>query len=105
MSIFHIPPRDECRRRLVQGDFEVGGGAGGGGGGAATPLHKLAPPAGDSPVADMNSLLAGAHIQVGGGEERDREKERVFAAKEWGGGGGRMFFVFVCFSANKLYKD
>jgi hypothetical protein len=47
----------------VQGDFEVGGGA-------ATPLHKLAAPpppsAGDSPVAEMNSLLAGAHIQVGG---------------------------------------
>ena len=82
----------------------MGGGAGGGGGGAATPLHKLAPPAGDSPVADMNSLLAGAHIQVGGGEERDREKEREFLPPK-NGGVGRMFFVFVCFSANKLYKD
>ncbi len=49
----------------MQGDFEVGGGGGGGAAAAATPLHKLGPPAGDSPVADMNSLLAGAHIQVG----------------------------------------
>ena len=74
--------RDECRRRMVQGEFEVGsGGPGGGGGGVqghggggqgggqAAKLpgggHGASSP--DSPVSDVNSILAGAHLQVGTG--------------------------------------
>ena len=61
--------RDECRRRMVQGEFEVGGGtvAGlpAGHGGIAGPSGKL-PGSPDSPVSDVNSILAGAHLQVGG---------------------------------------
>ena len=79
--------RDECRRRMVQGEFEVGGGGGGpgsglpgpglaghgGGGGGAVitggggqngaSATKL-PASPDSPVSDVNSILAGAHLQV-----------------------------------------
>ena len=64
--------RDECRRRMVQGEFEVGGGTGGatglpgpgitGHGGITGPSSKLPSP--DSPVSDVNSILAGAHLQV-----------------------------------------
>ena len=63
--------RDECRRRMVQGEFEVGGGSGGSGlpgpgqpghGGITGPSTKLPSP--DSPVSDVNSILAGAHLQV-----------------------------------------
>ena len=71
--------RDECRRRMVQGEFEVGGGGGGPGsgvpgpglaghggggqaGGAGAPKLPASP---DSPVSDVNSILAGAHLQVG----------------------------------------
>ena len=75
--------RDECRRRMVQGEFEVGGGGGGPGSGVPGPGPGLgggsgagggqAPGAGpgklpaspDSPVSDVNSILAGAHLQVG----------------------------------------
>ena len=70
--------RDECRRRMVQGEFEVGGGGGGPGsgvpgpglaghggggqaGGAGAPKLPASP---DSPVSDVNSILAGAHLQV-----------------------------------------
>ena len=65
---------------MVQGEFEVGsGGPGGGGagvqghggggqgGGQAAKLpgggHGASSP--DSPVSDVNSILAGAHLQVG----------------------------------------
>ena len=71
--------RDECRRRMVQGEFEVGGGGGPGlpgPGQGAAPHPAGAPgqpgqpaaaklPAPDSPVSDVNSILAGAHLQVG----------------------------------------
>ena len=60
--------RDECRRRMVQGEFEVGGGTVAGlptgHGGIAGPSGKL-PGSPDSPVSDVNSILAGAHLQVG----------------------------------------
>ena len=57
---------------MVQGEFEVGGGSGGSGlpgpgqpghGGITGPSTKLPSP--DSPVSDVNSILAGAHLQVG----------------------------------------
>ena len=58
---------------MVQGEFEVGGGTGGatglpgpgitGHGGITGPSSKLPSP--DSPVSDVNSILAGAHLQVG----------------------------------------
>ena len=57
---------------MVQGEFEVGGGTGGatglpgpgitGHGGITGPSSKLPSP--DSPVSDVNSILAGAHLQV-----------------------------------------
>ena len=56
---------------MVQGEFEVGGGSGGPGlpgpgqpghGGITGPSAKLPSP--DSPVSDVNSILAGAHLQV-----------------------------------------
>ena len=57
---------------MVQGEFEVGGGTGGatglpgpgvtGHGGITGPSTKLPSP--DSPVSDVNSILAGAHLQV-----------------------------------------
>ena len=69
---------------MVQGEFEVGGGGGGPGSGVPGPGPGLgggsggagggqAPGAGpgklpaspDSPVSDVNSILAGAHLQVG----------------------------------------
>ena len=60
---------------MVQGEFEVGGGTGGatglpgpgitGHGGITGPSSKLPSP--DSPVSDVNSILAGAHLQVGTG--------------------------------------
>ena len=58
---------------MVQGEFEVGGGATTGlpgpgitgHGGISGPAGKL--PAPDSPVSDVNSILAGAHLQVGSG--------------------------------------
>ena len=57
---------------MVQGEFEVVGGTGGSGlpgpgitghGGITGPSGKLPSP--DSPVSDVNSILAGAHLQVG----------------------------------------
>lgn len=62
--------RDECRRRMVQGEFEVAGAAGGtvaGHGGITGPGAAGAklPGSPDSPVSDVNSILAGAHLQVG----------------------------------------
>ena len=60
--------RDECRRRLAQGDFDISGGNGGGGG-AASSLHLPGGKITESPVADVNSLLTGTHLQVG---DRDR---------------------------------
>lgn len=56
---------------MVQGEFEVGGGPGATGlpgpgatghGGITGPSSKLPSP--DSPVSDVNSILAGAHLQV-----------------------------------------
>ena len=57
---------------MVQGEFEVGGGSGTGlpgpgltgHGGITGPSGKL-PGSPDSPVSDVNSILAGAHLQVG----------------------------------------
>ncbi len=73
---FYFHFRDECRRRL--GEFEgVGSGAGGlpiqGGGGKDAPTPPLGGGhgggggggSGGSSVADVNSLIAGAHLQVG----------------------------------------
>ena len=63
---------------MVQGEFEVGGGGGGPGSGVPGPglaghggggqaggagAGKL-PASPDSPVSDVNSILAGAHLQV-----------------------------------------
>lgn len=65
---------------MVQGEFEVGGGSGGPGSGLPGPGPGLGGGAGgqaggagpgklpaspDSPVSDVNSILAGAHLQVG----------------------------------------
>ena len=44
----------------MQGDFEAGGG-----GGAGAPLHLGGGGGKDTAVSDVNSLLAGAHLQVG----------------------------------------
>lgn len=78
--VVHVCCRDECRRRMVQGEFEVGGGSGGPGSGLPGPGPGLGGGAGgqaggagpgklpaspDSPVSDVNSILAGAHLQVG----------------------------------------
>ena len=56
---------------MVQGEFEVAGAAGGtvaGHGGITGPGAAGAklPGSPDSPVSDVNSILAGAHLQVGG---------------------------------------
>ena len=55
---------------MVQGEFEVGGGGAGSGGGhgpggnsGSGKLQGGHQP--DSPVSDVNSILAGAHLQVG----------------------------------------
>ena len=78
---------------MVQGEFEVGGG-GGGGPGLPGPGQGAAPhpagapgqpgqpaaaklPAPDSPVSDVNSILAGAHLQVGEFWFRNRWKESL----------------------------
>ena len=66
---------------MVQGEFEVGGGSGGpgsglpvagpglgggaGGGQAGGAGAGKLPASPDSPVSDVNSILAGAHLQVG----------------------------------------
>ena len=69
-SVNVLNARDECRRRMVQGEFEVAGGTGlpgpglAGHGGITGPSGKL-PGSPDSPVSDVNSILAGAHLQVG----------------------------------------
>jgi len=49
---------DECRRRMVQGEFDVGSG-----GQAAPHPAKLPGQGPDSPGSDVNSILAGAHLQ------------------------------------------
>ena len=93
--------RDECRRRMVQGEFEVGGGSGGpgsglpgpgpniGGGGAGggqaaggAGAGKL-PASPDSPVSDVNSILAGAHLQVGEAFTRFKKWFKSTHVKLW----------------------
>ena len=76
MPPIHLPPptltfranvnvlRDECRRRLAQGDFDIGGGSGGVGGSAGSIHLSGGGKITESPVADVNSLLTGTHLQV-----------------------------------------
>jgi len=52
---------DECRRRMVPGEFLTGGEASSGGG--SLPAAKMSAATADSPVSDVNTIIAGAHLQ------------------------------------------